>query len=277
MESPPPTTKATKPASKGKARATPVVEEPRRRSGRLSSRASSASVSQETPVVKGKEMQKEPAISRKPLKVVEQEDEEEKQDATSEDEAESLLDGDEEEDDDPIASPQHPKPKPEPSPTPVDRDATPVPSTPSHRQQGSPTPQPPSPQPSLHAAPPPPSPTPKPKPEGPQKRLIIHKMVLENFKSYAGRQEIGPFHKVRPSLLSFIDTSSLFFHLKHHLQSYILVLTILYRNCGCVGTVLLCNRRSERFGQVQHHRRPPLRLRLPGVQDASGEAWRVDP
>lgn len=29
----------------------------------------------------------------------------------------------------------------------------------------------------------------------PQRRLIIHKMVLENFKSYAGRQVIGPFHK----------------------------------------------------------------------------------
>ncbi|KIK94429.1 hypothetical protein PAXRUDRAFT_448671 [Paxillus rubicundulus Ve08.2h10] len=28
-------------------------------------------------------------------------------------------------------------------------------------------------------------------------RLVIHKMALVNFKSYAGRQEIGPFHKVR--------------------------------------------------------------------------------
>lgn len=27
-------------------------------------------------------------------------------------------------------------------------------------------------------------------------RLTIKKMVLENFKSYAGRIEIGPFHKV---------------------------------------------------------------------------------
>ena len=33
-------------------------------------------------------------------------------------------------------------------------------------------------------------------PKGPQARLTIHKMVLVNFKSYAGRQEIGPFHKV---------------------------------------------------------------------------------
>lgn len=32
-------------------------------------------------------------------------------------------------------------------------------------------------------------------PQGPRPRLIIHKLVLVNFKSYAGRQEIGPFHK----------------------------------------------------------------------------------
>ena len=34
-------------------------------------------------------------------------------------------------------------------------------------------------------------------PYGPQTRLVIHKIVLVNFKSYAGRQIIGPFHKVR--------------------------------------------------------------------------------
>jgi structural maintenance of chromosome 4 len=33
-------------------------------------------------------------------------------------------------------------------------------------------------------------------PKGPISRLVIHKLVLINFKSYAGRQEIGPFHKV---------------------------------------------------------------------------------
>ncbi|TFK56417.1 hypothetical protein OE88DRAFT_1741296 [Heliocybe sulcata] len=32
-------------------------------------------------------------------------------------------------------------------------------------------------------------------PRGPKSRLVIHKLVLVNFKSYAGRQEIGPFHK----------------------------------------------------------------------------------
>ena len=28
-------------------------------------------------------------------------------------------------------------------------------------------------------------------------RLVIKEMVLENFKSYAGEQRVGPFHKVR--------------------------------------------------------------------------------
>jgi structural maintenance of chromosome 4 len=32
--------------------------------------------------------------------------------------------------------------------------------------------------------------------QGPKKRLVIRKMALVNFKSYKGRQEIGPFHKV---------------------------------------------------------------------------------
>lgn len=27
-------------------------------------------------------------------------------------------------------------------------------------------------------------------------RLVIKEMVLENFKSYAGEQRVGPFHKV---------------------------------------------------------------------------------
>lgn len=41
--------------------------------------------------------------------------------------------------------------------------------------------------------PPPPAPE---ESEGPGSRLVIHKIALVNFKSYAGRQEIGPFHKV---------------------------------------------------------------------------------
>jgi len=38
--------------------------------------------------------------------------------------------------------------------------------------------------------------TPKEIETGPKSRLVIHKMALVNFKSYKGRQEIGPFHKV---------------------------------------------------------------------------------
>ena len=49
--------------------------------------------------------------------------------------------------------------------------------------------------------PPPPSiaPPPPEEPSGPKSRLMIHMMALVNFKSYAGRQVIGPFHKVRLS------------------------------------------------------------------------------
>ncbi|KAJ7783053.1 RecF/RecN/SMC [Mycena metata] len=38
-------------------------------------------------------------------------------------------------------------------------------------------------------------------PTGPKSRLVIHKMALVNFKSYAGRQEIGPFHKSFSSIV----------------------------------------------------------------------------
>lgn len=34
-------------------------------------------------------------------------------------------------------------------------------------------------------------------PDHPKSRLMIKEMVLENFKSYAGEQRVGPFHKVR--------------------------------------------------------------------------------
>lgn len=34
-------------------------------------------------------------------------------------------------------------------------------------------------------------------PAQPRARLVIKEMILENFKSYAGAQRIGPFHKVR--------------------------------------------------------------------------------
>ena len=45
------------------------------------------------------------------------------------------------------------------------------------------------------------------KKEQPKPRLVIKSMVLENFKSYAGAQHVGPFHKVRTSFLFFSESS----------------------------------------------------------------------
>lgn len=45
-------------------------------------------------------------------------------------------------------------------------------------------------------------------PQGPKPRLVIHKMALVNFKSYAGRQEIGPFHKVISSDIVLNDVTN---------------------------------------------------------------------
>jgi hypothetical protein len=44
----------------------------------------------------------------------------------------------------------------------------------------------------------------------PKKRLMIRQMVLENFKSYAGAQHVGPFHKVcnrLPSVRAYPGTA----------------------------------------------------------------------
>ncbi len=35
-------------------------------------------------------------------------------------------------------------------------------------------------------------------------RLMISKIVCENFKSYAGRKELGPFHKVSWMVMSML-------------------------------------------------------------------------
>jgi hypothetical protein len=40
------------------------------------------------------------------------------------------------------------------------------------------------------------------KDDAPPARLMIKKMVLENFKSYAGAKEIGPLHKVSKGSLA---------------------------------------------------------------------------
>jgi len=54
----------------------------------------------------------------------------------------------------------------------------------------------------------------------PCRRMIITRMELENFKSYAGLQKIGPFHKVRkragPSPCNALLLSISFFSMKSY-------------------------------------------------------------
>ncbi len=50
--------------------------------------------------------------------------------------------------------------------------------------------------------------------QGPQGRLVITKMVLNNFKSYQGERSVGPFHKVLPLempylVVVFVNTAAL--------------------------------------------------------------------
>ena len=96
-------------------------------------------------------------------------------------------------------------------------------------------------------------PPPPPEPEGPKARLVIHKMALINFKSYAGRQDIGPFHKVR-----FSDPAHKFMCWYNRTPA-----------------VVLSYSWAERIWQVEHHRCAALRLRFPCDQDASREALRT--
>lgn len=78
-------------------------------------------------------------------------------------------------------------------------------------------------------------------PSGPKSRLVIHKMALVNFKSYAGRQEIGPFHKVSHqfSTFTFSDSSS----------------------------VVLFHCWTQWIREVEHYRCAFIRLRIPRFQD----------
>lgn len=73
---------------------------------------------------------------------------------------------------------------------------------------------------------------------GPKPRLVIHKLALVNFKSYAGRQEIGPFHKVRSRIYYSPQIAD-------------------------VISVVLCNRWTKWFRQVKYYRCSTLRVRVP--------------
>lgn len=72
--------------------------------------------------------------------------------------------------------------------------------------------------------------------EGPKQRTVIVKLVLVNFKSYAGRQEVGPFHPVCiPSQFSLI--------------ALLMSLTVFYVGCW-----------TQRIRKVKCHRFPTFRL-----------------
>ena len=82
------------------------------------------------------------------------------------------------------------------------------------------------------------APLPLEEPKGPQSRLVIHKLVLVNFKSYAGRQEIGPFHKVGcfRSIVSSLISGSLSLQLSGPMA---LASRIPSMHCSsCLATVL---------------------------------------
>lgn len=85
-------------------------------------------------------------------------------------------------------------------------------------------------------------------------RLVIHQLVLEDFKSYRGRGVIGPFHKAscRASHCLLPSNTPRF-------------------------AVLLFYRRPKWIGQVQHNRRASVRVWLSCNQDATGQAVRAHP
>ena len=93
-------------------------------------------------------------------------------------------------------------------------------------------------------------------PTGPKSRLVIHKMVLVNFKSYAGRQEIGPFHKVN-------------YHLDNLLQlklTFSMPTTVVLLHCG-----------SQRIRKIQYHRCSLICIRIPRFEDEAGQDIRTHP
>ena len=91
-------------------------------------------------------------------------------------------------------------------------------------------------------------------------RLVIWKLVLENFKSYAGKRVVGPFHKV-PHEDQFLDI---------HLCMY-RVLSVRSH------VVLHGNRWPERQRQIERHRCPPLRVRKAREAASSGQGERAPP
>lgn len=88
-------------------------------------------------------------------------------------------------------------------------------------------------------------------PVGPSSRLVIHKMALVNFKSYAGRQEIGPFHKASPLVILLGTVYSL------------------------LSVVIFVYRRAQRFRKIQHDRRTLIRVWISCIKDEAGQVIRT--
>jgi hypothetical protein len=85
------------------------------------------------------------------------------------------------------------------------------------------------------------------KPQGPTKRLIMREMLLENFKSYAGEQKIGPFHKV--SICACCVDVCRFWIFNGS-------------NCRRAASPVLFRRRwTEWKRQIERHRRTSVRFR----------------
>ncbi len=93
-------------------------------------------------------------------------------------------------------------------------------------------------------------------------RLMITKLVLENFKSYGGRKEIGTFHKV-PALaflgLGDSPVSRLFIH-----------------NTSPSTTAIFVCRRPQWFGQIQCDRRHVVCVWQASRANALEKAARID-
>ena len=91
-------------------------------------------------------------------------------------------------------------------------------------------------------------------PTGPKSRLVIHKLVLINFKSYAGRQEIGPFHKV----FNIRQTPAM------KKVDLLLIPAVVLLYCG-----------SQWVGKIQYHRCSFIRIWVPRLEIEAGEDIRT--
>jgi hypothetical protein len=101
----------------------------------------------------------------------------------------------------------------------------------------------------------------EPVPEAPLRRMIIQKIVQENFKSYAGVVEIGPFHKVGAP--------------PRRLRRVRAPLTLALPP-SFPRAVVHVGGRPERERQEQRHRLDAVRVWVSRHQDAAGQAVRAD-